>query len=99
PDDKGVVHADDARPWEKEIDHLFDVGATTLDTAKRHEYFDQYQQIVYEQVPYIYLYSPLDLTSIKKKFRNYNPTPLGIYYSPKGSLHNIEEIYTDQKAQ
>jgi len=39
------------------------------------------------------LYSTLDITAMKNKVGNYMPTPLGIWYTPKGSLHNIEEIY------
>lgn len=89
----GVVHVTDARPWETEIGKLFDQGATTLDSKKRHEIFDRYQQIVYEQDPYIYLYCYINLSAIKNKLQNYNPTPLGVYYEPKGTLHNIEEIY------
>lgn len=89
----GSIPVTDARDWEKEIDKCFDEGALTFDNAKRHQSYDQYQQIVYDQQPCIYLYCLLDLTAIKNKVRNYMPTPLGIYYTPKGSLHNIEEIY------
>jgi peptide/nickel transport system substrate-binding protein len=93
----GFVHVFDARDWEKEIDKLFDEGGTTLDITKRHQIFDRYQQIVYDELPYIYLYSTLDLTAMNNRIGNYNPTPLGILYLPKGSLHNIEEIYVKQK--
>lgn len=91
PEGKTIVT--DATPWEKSIDKCFDQGATTFDVAERHQFFDKYQSIAYEQVPYIYLYSTLDLTAMKNKVGNYMPTPLGIYYTPKGSMHNVEEIY------
>ncbi len=93
PDKKGQTHVTDARDWEKEIDSCFNLGATTLDSQSRHKYFDRYQKIVYQQLPFIYLYSILDLTAVKDNVENYMPTPLGISYTPKGSLHNIEEIY------
>lgn len=96
-DKNGVVRVTDARPWEKRIDELFDLSATTFDDKLRHQYFDEYQAIVYDELPYIYLYSGVDLTAIKDNIKNYKPTPLGIYYTPMGSLHNIEEIYVDKK--
>ena len=83
----------DARDWETEIDQCFNKGATTFDTKTRQFYFDKYQQIAFEQQPFIYLYSILDLTAMRDKVGNYSPTPLGVLYSPKGSLHNVEEIY------
>ncbi len=93
PGPDGKTRCSDARDWEKEIDKCFDNGATTFDLAKRHAYFDRYQQIVYEQAPYIYIDSTLDLSAMSNRFGNYNPTPLASYYNPKGSLHNIDEIY------
>jgi len=70
-----------------------------FDVKKRKAIFDRFQEIVYEQQPYIYLYAILDITAIKKQFRNYMPTALGITYTPKGSLHNIEEIYIHRGPQ
>lgn len=98
-DDSGKVVVTDARDWEKRIDQLFNLGATTIDETKRRAYFDEYQKIVYEQVPYIYLFSILDLTAVRNTIGNYKPTPLGIFYTPQGSMHNIEEIYIKRKKQ
>jgi peptide/nickel transport system substrate-binding protein len=92
PGPDGVAVAKDARDWEREIDSCFNKGATTFDLVKRHQYFDRYQQIVFDQVPIIYLAAVLDLTAMRNSIGNYNPTPI-IHYVPKGSLHNIEEIY------
>jgi len=93
PDSSGKTLVNDERPFEKEIAHCFNAAANTFDQTERHKYFDRYQEIVYEQLPFIYLYSALDLTAMRNTHGNYNPTPLGIYYTPKGSLHNIEEIF------
>lgn len=90
-DDKIVVT--DARKWEKEIDNCFDKGATTFDIAQRHKYFDRYQEIAYEEQPFTYLFTNLDLSAIRNTLGNYMPTPLGIGSSPRGSMHNIEEIF------
>jgi len=94
--DKIVV--DDARDWEKEIDDCFDKGATTFDIAKRHQYFDRFQQIAYDEQPFIYLSTNLDLSAVNNRIGNYMPTPLGIGSSPRGSMHNIEEIFINDSS-
>ena len=96
PGPDGNITANDARPWEKEIDLCFDKGATTFDIDARHKYFDRYQEIVYEKEPYIYLFSSLDITAMRNRIGNYMPTPLGVGSPPRGSLHNVEEIYIKQ---
>lgn len=93
PNADGKVIVPDARDWEKEIDRIFDEGATTFDVAKRHAYYDRFQEIVYEQQPFIYLVSILDITAMRNTVGNYKPLPWGINYTPMGSMHNIEEIY------
>lgn len=89
----GKVKVKDPLDFEEVIDKCFDRGATTFEPTERRKWFDMYQQIAYEKLPFIYLYSTLDITAMKNKVGNYMPTPLGIWYTPKGSLHNIEEIY------
>lgn len=74
-------------PWEKKLDKIFEDAAKTLDTNKRKKYYDEYQQIVYEEKPMLYLYSPVSMVAIRNKFGNIDPTPLG------GNTHNLEEIY------
>jgi peptide/nickel transport system substrate-binding protein len=79
----------DLRDWEAELDDLFEKGASVIEFEKRKPYYDRYQEIVYEQNPFIYLYSGLRVIAIRKKFGNINPTPLG------GVLHNLEEVYVE----
>lgn len=76
--------------WEKELDEIFEKGALELDFAKRKKLYDRYQEIIYEEKPIIYLYSPLQMTAIRKKFGNIFPTPLG------GAIHNLDEIYVKE---
>ncbi len=80
----------DLLTWEKELDEIFEKGALELDFAKRKKLYDQYQKIIYEEKPIIYLYSPLQMTAIRKKFGNIFPTPLG------GAIHNLDEIYVKE---
>ena len=76
-------------PWEKELDYLFEKGATALSFEDRKKYYDRYQEIIYNEKPMIYLYSPVRISAIRNKFKNVYPTSLG------GVIHNIEEIYID----
>jgi peptide/nickel transport system substrate-binding protein len=93
PDSKGTIKVDDARDWEKQIDSCFNQGATTFDLPSRHKYFDLYQQITYDEQPFIYLFSNLNITAVRNTIGNYMPTPLGIRFVPRGSMHNVEEIF------
>lgn len=77
----------DLRDWEKEIDEIFEKGAKVIDFKDRKKIYDRYQEIAYEKVPFIYLYSGLRIYAVRDKFGNISPTPLG------GVLHNLEEIY------
>lgn len=73
--------------WEKQINELFDRASLELNFDKRKQLYEQYQQIVYDKKPLIYLYSPIIVTAIRNKFGNVHPTPLG------GVTHNLEEIF------
>ena len=77
-------------PWEQQIDEIIEKGALELDFAKRKTIYDEYQQIIYDQRPIIYLYSPLTIMAIRNKIKNLHPTALG------GAFHNLDEIYIDQ---
>ncbi len=73
--------------WEKKLNELFDKAALELNFDKRKALYEQYQQLIYDEKPIIYLYSPIIITAVRKKFGNIYPTPLG------GVIHNLEEIY------
>ena len=74
-------------PWETELNNIFDRAALELDFDKRKELYERYQQLIYDIKPIIYLYSPIRITAVRKKFGNIHPTELG------GVAHNLEEIY------
>lgn len=80
---------DTVLPWEKELDEIIEKGALELDFNKRKVFYDRYQQIVYDQRPFIYLYSPLSITAVRRKIKNLHPSPLG------GAFHNLDELYVD----
>ena len=74
-------------PWEKELDYLYTQGALATKFEDRKKYYDKYQEIVYNEKPMIYIYSPVIIMAIRDKFKNIYPSNLG------GLTHNIEEIY------
>lgn len=73
--------------WEKELDECFTKGALATKFEERKKHYDKYQEIVYEQKPFIYIYSPVIIVAIRDKFKNIYPSGLS------GITHNIEEIY------
>ena len=80
---------DDRLSWEKELDEIFREGALKLTFEERKPLYDRYQTIIYDQKPIIYLYSPIRITAIRKKFKNLYPTALS------GLIYNLDEIYVD----
>ncbi|MBE7706539.1 MAG: ABC transporter substrate-binding protein [Cyanobacteria bacterium SIG30] len=73
--------------FEKELDEIYNKASIELEFEKRKALYDRYQEIIYEEKPMLYLYSPINIVAIRKKFGNINPTPLS------GALYNLEEIY------
>lgn len=74
-------------PWEKEIDYYFTQGALATKFENRKKYYDKYQEIVYDEKPFVYIYSPVRIVALRNKFKNIYPSNLG------GITHNVEEIY------
>ena len=79
--------------FEKRIDELFIKGALATKFEDRKKYYDEYQQIIYDEKPFIYIYSPTVIVAIRDKFKNIFPTTLG------GLTHNIEEIYICESSE
>lgn len=79
--------ATDRLPWEVQLDKIFDAASLKTNFADRKKLYDEYQQIIYDEKPIIYLYSPVRVTAIRRKFGNIYPSPLS------GVAYNLEEIY------
>ncbi len=82
---------DDRLEWEKELDNIFEEAALKLSFEERKALYDRYQTIIYNQKPIIYLYSPIRITAIRKKFKNIFPTSLS------GLIYNLDEIYIKEE--
>ncbi|MBF0478504.1 MAG: ABC transporter substrate-binding protein [Candidatus Omnitrophica bacterium] len=76
-----------ATAWEKRIDEIFNAGVQELDQKKRKVLYDEYQEIVADQAPFIYTVLNARLAAVRNKFGNLKPTAFG------GVFHNIEEIF------
>lgn len=74
-------------PWEKELDYLYTQGALATKFADRKKYYDKYQEIVYREKPFVYIYSPVRIVALRNKFKNIYPSSLN------GIIYNIEEIF------
>ena len=65
-----------ATPWEAEIDRLMRAQASTMDNQRRKKYFDQVQEIVAEQAPFIYLVNKDALMGISPLLEGARPAVL-----------------------
>jgi peptide/nickel transport system substrate-binding protein len=79
--------------WEKRIDYLYNQGALAVKFEDRKKFYDEYQAIVYDEKPLIYIYSPIRIVALRNKFKNIYPTSLG------GVVHNLEEIYIESEGR
>lgn len=80
-------------PFEEKLDQLFESGAVTLDFEQRKKIYEDYQQVVYDFLPMVYLYSPLRIVAVRNRLGNITPTVLG------GVTSNLEEIYIKEKTK
>lgn len=65
-----------ATPWEAEIDRLMRAQSSELDINKRKVLFDQVQEIVRDQLPYIYLVNRNSLSAISNLLKGVRPATL-----------------------
>ena len=65
-----------ATPWEAEIDRLMRAQASTMNNQARKKYFDRVQEIVSDQVPFIYLVNKNALTGVSPLLEGAHPVAL-----------------------
>jgi peptide/nickel transport system substrate-binding protein len=76
-----------ATPWEAEIDKLLQAQAAEPIRAKRKQLFDQVQQIMRREEPYIYLVNTNSLSAISPKVQGAHPAS----FYPE-TFWNIEQL-------
>lgn len=72
--------------WEREIDRLLIAGAREIDEKKRRQIYGQFQKLVQEQVPMIFMVSPRAMSAVSNRLRGIDPSPAG------GVLWNLDEL-------
>ncbi|MFN4132011.1 MAG: peptide-binding protein [Caldimicrobium sp.] len=75
-----------------EVDRLLEEGRYTLDREKRKKIYFKLQEILAEDQPYTFLYIPMSLEAIHKRFRGIKPSAIGIGY-------NIEKWWVPRSDQ
>ncbi len=84
-------HMNETQPataWEQEIDQLMNQQMVTLDYHKRKKLYDRVQQIIAEQVPFIFLATSNILAGAKGEVGNFQPALLDHY-----TLWNADQLY------
>ena len=64
-----------------EVDQLLEQGRHTFSMEKRKESYYRFQEIIADDVPYIFLYVPYALPIVNSRFKNIKPSPIGIRYN------------------
>jgi peptide/nickel transport system substrate-binding protein len=86
PDPFDIWHSSKTREGEfnfigyknEEVDRLIIEGRRTFDQAKRREIYHKIHEIIFQEQPYMFLYSPDSLVIINKRFQGIDPGPGGI---------------------
>jgi len=77
-----------ASAWEQEIDRLMQQQMITLNYEKRKQLYDRVQQLVAENLPFIFLATANVLTGAKAQVGNFHPAVLDHY-----TLWNADQLY------
>lgn len=65
----------------KEVDMLLEKGRSTFNRAERKKAYFRIQEILSEDVPYVFLYVPDALPIVSSRFKGIKPSPIGITYN------------------
>ncbi|MCL2935728.1 MAG: ABC transporter substrate-binding protein [Trichodesmium sp. MAG_R02] len=72
--------------WEQQIDDLYIQASQVFDEDKRKEFYGQAQQIIADELPFIYMVNPLEFDAIRNRIQGINYTELG------GGFWNLYEL-------
>lgn len=64
-----------------EVDRLLEEARRTFDLEKRRQCYHRIHEIIYQQQPYMFLYSPDSLVALHNRFKGVEPAPIGITYN------------------
>ena len=83
-----------AQDWERELDRLMQQQMITIDYRQRKKLYDRAQQLIAENLPFVFIATPNVLTAAKAQLGNFHPAILDHY-----TLWNAEELYWRDPAQ
>lgn len=89
PDNYDIWHSSKTRAGEfnfigynnPDVDRLLGDGRRTFDQPRREEIYHRIHEIIYEDQPYMFLYSGETLPIVSKRFKNVEASPIGIGYN------------------
>ncbi|MBL9171447.1 MAG: ABC transporter substrate-binding protein [Verrucomicrobiales bacterium] len=79
--------------WEARMDYLISAQVKTLDFPTRKKYFDEVQEIMNREQPFIYTVSSLHAAAARSDLKNIRPSVIPSYRL----TWNIEELYYQKK--
>ncbi len=77
-----------ASDWERELDRLMQQQMVTLDYTRRKQLYDRAQQLIAENLPFIFLGTPNILACADRRVGNFHPAVIDPY-----TLWNADELY------
>jgi len=86
-----IWHLGETQPatdWEREIDELMQQQMITLKYEKRKHLYDRVQQLISENLPFIFLATPNVLSAAKAQIGNFHPAVFDHY-----TLWNADQLY------
>lgn len=100
PDQYDIWHSSKTREKElnfisfsnPEVDELLEKGRRVFDINERKKAYSRIQEILAEEVPYIFLYVPDATPIVSARIRGIKPSPIGISY-------NLPKWYVPKKLQ
>ena len=78
--------------WEARIDFLMNAQLKTLKHDERKKYFDEVQEIMAREAPFIYTVAPFNFAATRSDLPNVKPTVLSYYRL----TWNAEELYFEK---
>lgn len=63
-----------------EVDQLITDASSELDTDKRRELYQQLNQVLHDDAPWVYMWNPEDIYAIKDDIQGFSPTGVGFFY-------------------
>ncbi|HZR64586.1 MAG TPA: ABC transporter substrate-binding protein [Terriglobales bacterium] len=86
-----IWHLNETKPatdWEREVDQLMQQQMVTLNYTKRKQLYDRVQELIAQNLPFVFLATPDVLVGAKGQVGNFHPSVLDHY-----TLWNADELY------